>query len=83
MDKVLSKGEISEMLREGILNVKFIKVDGSERIMRCTLSESITKPHEKKTDREKLVNDNIMSVWDVDSDGWRSFRLDSVLEIYK
>ena len=51
--------------------------------MKCTLAEGIIKPHEKKTDREKVPNDNILSVWDIEKDGWRSFRIDSVLEIYK
>jgi hypothetical protein len=26
----------------------------------------------------KVLNDNVQSVWDIDSGGWRSFRLDSV-----
>ena len=55
----------------------------SERLMKCTLAEGIVKPHEKKTDREKAANNNIISVWDVEKDAWRSFRLDTVLEIYK
>ena len=81
--QTLSKSNILNMLQSGIVNVKFTKADGSERLMKCTLAEGIVVPHEKKTDREKTVNDNIMSVWDVEKNGWRSFRLDSVLEIYK
>lgn len=81
--QTISKSNLMNMLHTGIIAVKFTKVDGSERTMRCTLSESFIKPSEKKTDREKPVNDNILSVWDIDSDGWRSFRLDSVLEIHK
>jgi len=71
------------MLQSGIVNIKFTKVDGTERVMKCTLVESIVKPHEKTTEREKKINDNIVSVWDVEKDGWRSFRYDSILEIYK
>ena len=81
--QTLSKSNILNMLQSGIVNVKFTKADGSERLMKCTLAEGIVVLHEKKTDREKTVNDNIMSVWDVEKNGWRSFRLDSVLEIYK
>ena len=79
----LSKSNIMNMLHSGIVNIKFTKVDGSERVMKCTLAEGIVKPHEKKTDREKKVNENIVSVWDVEKEGWRSFRYDSILEIYK
>ena len=51
--------------------------------MQCTLLESIIKPYEKATDREKKVNEDLISVWDVEKDAWRSFRYDSILEIYK
>lgn len=79
----LSKSNIFNMLNSGIVSIKFTKVDGSERVMKCTLAEGIIKPHEKKTDRDKKVNENIISVWDVEKEGWRSFRFDSILEIYK
>jgi hypothetical protein len=71
------------MLQNGIVNVKFTKTDGSERLMKCTLAEGIVKPHEKKTDREKVANTEVLAVWDVEKDAWRSFRLDSIVEIYK
>jgi hypothetical protein len=71
------------MLQSGIVNVKFTKTDGSERDMKCTLMEHIVRPHEKKTDREKKINDNILSVWDVEKDSWRSFRYDSIISIHK
>jgi mannitol/fructose-specific phosphotransferase system IIA component len=79
----LSKTNVINMLQTGIVNVKFTKTDGSEREMKCTLLESIAIPHVKKTDREKKINDNIISVWDVDKQDWRSFRFDSIISIYK
>jgi len=71
------------MLSKGVVNIKFTKTDGSERDMKCTLMEEIIKPHEKKTDREKKQNENVISVWDVDKEGWRSFRFDSIISVYK
>jgi len=79
----LSKTNIMNMLKNNIVNVKFTKTDGSERDMKCTLMEAFIKPHEKKTDREKKVNEDIVSVWDVDKEGWRSFRYDSIISINK
>lgn len=79
----LSKSNIVNMLHNGIINVKFTKKDGTERVMKCTLLENIIKPHEKTTEREKKVNEDILSVWDVEKDAWRSFRYDSILEVYK
>lgn len=79
----LSKSNIINMLSTGIVNVKFTKLDGTIRDMKCTLAESIIKPHEKKTDREKKINEDIISVWDIDKEGWRSFRYDSIISIHK
>lgn len=79
----LSKTNVMNMLHSGIVNIKFTKTDGSERDMKCTLMDAFIKPHEKKTDREKKLNENIISVWDVDKEGWRSFRFDSIISINK
>ena len=79
----LSKTNIVNMLKNGIVNVKFTKTDGTERVMKCTLLEAMVKPHEKKTDREKKINEDIISVWDVEKEGWRSFRFDSIISIHK
>jgi len=81
--QTISKSNLVNMLHGGIVQVKFTKKDGTERTMKCTLAEGIIVPHEKKTDREKIVNEDTLSVWDVENNGWRSFRLDSVIEINK
>jgi len=51
--------------------------------MKCTLQESYISPYEKKTDREKVASDSNISVWDIENQGWRSFRVDSVISIAK
>jgi hypothetical protein len=84
----LSKEQLIQYLHEGVVTVLFTKTDGTERVMRCTLQESVipkapevTEEQSKKPARK--VNENNISVWDVENDGWRSFRVDSVLEIHK
>ena len=79
----LSKSTIIHMLQSGVVSVKFTKTDGSQRDMKCTLMDAYIKPHEKKTDREKKINEDVVSVWDVDKEGWRSFRFDSIISIHK
>lgn len=69
------------ILREQTVRVKFLKADGSERVLHCTLKEGVAIPHTKTTEREKKQNDNVMPVWDVENNAWRSFRLDSVISI--
>lgn len=78
-----SKEDLIQLLKEHFVNVKFTKTDGTERIMKCTLREDTALQYTKKTEKEKIKNDNIVSVWDLEKSGWRSFRYDSILEVYK
>jgi hypothetical protein len=71
------------MLTTDIVNVKFKKADGSERLMKCTLLEGWVKEYEKKSEKTRPVSEDTLSVWDVEKNGWRSFRYDSIIEIYK
>lgn len=80
---MVTKAELIDMLQEGVVNVVFTKKDGTQRLMKCTLDTGIAIPHEKKTDREKKVNENILAVWDIESSGWRSFNLNSIIDVYK
>ena len=47
--------------------------------MICTLQESLTVPYEKKTDKQKPENDEVLAVWDIDKQAWRSFRVNTIL----
>lgn len=76
-----NKSFLLNALSNSIVTVKFVKKDGTEREMKCTLQESLITPYEKKTDREKVSSDTNISVWDVESQGWRSFRYDSVISV--
>ena len=75
---------MAEMLRQRDVLVTFTKKDGSQRVMRCTLRpealpEMITESTRTSTERREL--DSTIAVWDLDLGAWRSFRLDSVVEI--
>jgi hypothetical protein len=68
-------------LQTAILNVAFIKKDGTQRQMRCTLRADLLP---SQTDLEealqkKTPNPDVLAVWDLEADGWRSFRYDSIL----
>lgn len=72
---------LAHFLTTEILNVTFTKANGEERTMKCTLNPALIEDtYEKKTDRVKKQNDDVMSVWDVEKKAWRSFRLDSVIK---
>ena len=79
---------ILEMLRTRVLDVDFIKADGSHRTMKCTLKTDLLPPPPAKKEfdltapvtesKHKAENLDVIAVWDLEAKGWRSFRLESV-----
>jgi hypothetical protein len=81
---MLNKYELKQQLQGDIATVVFTKADGTERTMRCTLlAEYLPVPAGPQllTESTRKENDNVLSVWDVENGGWRSFRLDSIKSI--
>jgi hypothetical protein len=76
----MDKNTITEQLKTNICEVVFTKVDGTVRIMPCTLKEDLLPASENKESKKKS-NDNIISAWATDVNAWRSFRVDSVTDI--
>lgn len=76
---VLTKQEVIETLQHSNCSVKFTKVNGEVREMPCTLREDIVPKYERKTDKVKKESD-VISVWCLDKQEWRSFRFDNLLE---
>ena len=82
METVFTRDNLVETLRNNVVRITFTKVDGTERVMRCTLiPEQIggTLPANGKSIVES--NDRVVAVWDLDNHGWRAFRVDSVKSI--
>jgi hypothetical protein len=77
----VDRADLINLLKENTVFVTFDKRDGSERTMKCTLMDGVVVPHEKTTDRVKEPNPNVLPVWDIDSDAWRSFRLDTIKHV--
>ena len=76
-----NKSELSEMLRNRRLEVSFIKKDRSLRVMNCTLLEKYLPPLMEDAKTTTKDNPDVLAVWDIDNNGWRSFRLDSITEV--
>lgn len=85
--KVVEAEENYETLREWLLsilrvqevNLTFEKKDGTMRTMRCSLSPGLVPAYESKG--TKAVNENVIPVYDLENNGWRSFRVDSLRRI--
>ena len=77
-----TKTDLKNLLEQNVLTVDFTKLDGDRRVMTCTLREDM-KPRATKTDAMsqkavREVSDAVVSVWDVNAQGWRSFRYDRI-----
>jgi hypothetical protein len=71
---------IKGLLQEHVCEVTFTKVDGSIRIMPCTLKPgSFPVVESAGTNRPK--KDDNLSVWCTDQEAWRSFKLMNVTQI--
>lgn len=69
-----------EDLKRGVVEVQFTKVDGTPRIMRCTLMPQLLPPNHNPMEEHEfhVKNPNVIAVWDTQNKGWRSFRVDSI-----
>jgi hypothetical protein len=78
--ELLDKETILKSLRDTICKVTFTKTNGEERVMYCTLNESMipSDGETSETKRTKKENLDVQAVYDVKAPGWRSFRWDLV-----
>ncbi len=72
-----------ETLRNEICEVVFTKKDGTERNMCCTLHPDVLPIHETGTDNPidfPPQNNSVLTVWDIEADGWRSIRPETIIK---
>ena len=80
IDMTKKREILVEGLKRNMMKVVFTKANGEERTMLCTLHESIL-PEQPISGIKKKENKDVLSVWDIDANGWRSFRMDSIKEV--
>ena len=68
---------LTQMLREQILKVTFLKLDGDQRVMTCTKDLKFI-PESKRPNNTKPSKQGTVNVWDLTAHDWRSFRYDRV-----
>jgi hypothetical protein len=77
----LRKWLVSFLLCEKV-TVTFTKKDGTERVMHCTLDPTKLPPQPiKENVKERKENLDILSVYDLEANGWRSFTVKSIKNI--
>lgn len=64
--------------------ITFTKVDGTERTMPCTLrTEAMPQREVDEHHKTRPYNPEVLSVWCLDKDEWRSFKVMNVTSIKK
>ena len=78
----MDKSKVIETIKSGITDIVFEKKDGTLREMKCTLKDDMLPVVEDLFEGEakavRKANPDVFSVWDIVSEGWRSFRWDSL-----
>ena len=86
------KERLRELVRTCPVKVSFIKTDGSERVLTCTLSgkfdQGLADYYTAQDEKEKAgtakpkkpENPQLLSVWDLEAKDWRCFRVDRVYD---
>lgn len=74
--------ELRHLLHEHDCEVTFTKIDGTVRTMPCTLREAAMPQRDaEKFHQTRVYKPETLSVFCLDKNEWRSFRVANVLEI--
>lgn len=80
----MEKNSLKENLSKCFAKITFNKTDGTLREMLCTLMPEYLPVLQHLDESPKIPrkeNDNVLAVWDIDSQEWRSFHCDSIINI--
>ena len=91
-DTQSGKDWLKSILNDGVATITFTKRDGTERAMKCTLDRKMLPQviHETNTDNSidfpktkkvRAISDDVLPVYDIEAQGWRSFRWDSITKV--
>jgi len=80
----IDRAALESDLRTNVVEVIFTKLNGETRKMRATLSPQYVPKEDHTETVQQLLNEEgepkkNMVVWDIDANGWRSFRTDRVI----
>ena len=84
----LDKKEVQASLRTQVAEIIFRKLNGEVRKLKGTLLPQYMPMREEyvpnqNEEIEFRDNPDIVSVWDIENSGWRTFRLDSVISMQR
>jgi hypothetical protein len=68
------------MLESRIVEIKFRKENNDLRVLRGTLKEDML-PKQPASKHAHKDNPEVVTLWDLDAEGWRSVRTDRIIEV--
>jgi len=84
--ELIEKREVfDDLLKQGVVEFTFEKKDGSIRDAMATLHDSHLplkdqdEEAQAKAAAKRANNPGLVTFWDIEADGWRSFQLDTLL----
>ena len=85
---IVSKEDLTNILKNSTLNIEFTKIDGSLRNMICTLNEYLLPALKELSEtynakKPRAQNCNTIIVYDREMEDWRSIRLNSILSFHE
>lgn len=79
---------ILSQVDQGVTYVRFTKVDGSDRIMKCTRNLAVIKAilgerwkDSYTNETSKPFTESAMRIFDLEKEEWRTFRIDTVYHV--
>tara|TARA_R110002020_G_scaffold308849_1_gene524446 strand:- start:488 stop:748 length:261 start_codon:yes stop_codon:yes gene_type:complete len=78
---IFTREQILPQLQENVCELFFKKVNGSIRHMTCTLNQEYLPMLEQAKvalSNESPTNPDLIPVWDLDKQAWRSFKVNTV-----
>ena len=82
---MITRKELVEVLQKHVCEVVFEKLNGEMRKMVCTLRAEDLPPPTKEdpltTKKVRKINEEVLPSWDVNKNGFRSFRMDKVKSV--
>ena len=83
-----TKEYLIPLLKNHTLQISFVKKDGTDRVMQCTLRDDILPPHETNTSNPidfpvtaRPVDLKNLIVWDIEKLGFRKISLDTITSV--
>jgi len=77
----MEKSELIQLLHNSVVDIEFVKKDGTNRKMKATLKPEYLPSVETSGRVARAKSDEVLSVWDTEAEGWRSFIFSSLTNI--